>query len=245
MKLIYVGTCGFPKARKKLKELIDAVEVQQTFYKPPGEETLRKWREELGEMVLHVKAWQLITHPPSSPTYKRAKIKVENPENYGFLKLTKEVMEAWEVTVNAARVLEARVIVVQTPPSFGYNDENYERALKFFKWAKESWDLIAWEPRGSWREHKERVREIVEKTGIIHAVDPFRWWPPEGGKIAYLRLHGKGKGEVNYRYKYTDEDLRELKEMIDKMDKEVHVMFNNVYMLQDAIRFKEMLGEES
>ncbi len=243
--MIFVGTCGFPRAKRKLRELIDAVEVQQTFYKPPNEETLKRWREELSDMVIHVKAWQLITHPPNSPTYKKAGIKVERPENYGLLKLTDEVKKAWEVTVNAAKILNAKVIVVQTPPSFGYNNENYERAIKFFKWAKESWDLIAWEPRGSWREHKEKVREIVEETGIIHAVDPFKWWPPEGGEIGYLRLHGRGRGEVNYRYKYTDEDLKELKKKVLELNKETHVMFNNIYMLQDAIRFKEILREES
>ncbi|MCS7369608.1 MAG: DUF72 domain-containing protein, partial [archaeon GBS-70-058] len=61
----------------------------------------------------------------------------------------------------------------------------------------------------------------------------------------YFRLHGIGGGEVNYRYKYTDEDLSKLKDMI--MDYNVqgayefYVMFNNVYMVEDALKFKSLI----
>jgi uncharacterized protein YecE (DUF72 family) len=47
---------------------------------------------------------------------------------------------------------------------------------------------------------------------------------------------------VNYRYKYTDEDLRELLQMVAG-EKEAYVMFNNVYSFEDAKRFKEMIGD--
>ncbi len=224
-----------------------AVEVQQTFYKPPSIDTMIKWREELGdEMKVHLKAWQLVTHPPSSPTYKRAKIVIPKDkwDKYGFLRLTEEVKEAWMETVERAKAVKGDFIVVQTPPSFGYSEENFERALQFFKWARETWPRIAWEPRGTWRERPDAVRKIVEETKIVHAVDPFRWWPPLSEGPLYLRLHGKGGKEVNYKYKYTDEDLKELAEMIINSGREeAHVMFNNVYMLQDAVRFGEILNE--
>ncbi|UXD21161.1 hypothetical protein IPA_00730 [Ignicoccus pacificus DSM 13166] len=245
---LYYGTCGFPRSKKKLREMVNAVEVQQTFYKPPSLETLRKWREELGEeMRIHLKAWQLVTHPPTSPTYKRVGIRIpkEKVDKYGFLRLTDEVKEAWMKTVECAKALRGDFIVVQTPPSFGYSEENVRRAREFFKWARKSWERIAWEPRGTWREHLDAVKKIVEETGVIHAVDPFRLWPPRSGtEILYLRLHGRGGKEVNYRYKYTDEDLRELAEMIINVKpNEAHVMFNNVYMLQDALRFKELFDK--
>lgn len=62
-----------------------------------------------------LKAWQLITHPASSPTYRKAGIKVPpgTGENYGFFKLGDEVHEAWEKTRRFAQALEAKVIVFQ------------------------------------------------------------------------------------------------------------------------------------
>jgi len=245
---IYYGTCGFPRSKRALKEKLKAIEVQQTFYKPPSLETLKRWREELAPLRRHVKAWQLVTHPPSSPTYKRAGIIVpkDKYDKYGMLKLTEEVKDAWFKTVECAKTLEADFIVVQTPPKFGYSEENLRRALDFFEWAKESWKRIAWEPRGSWREHPEAVKKVVEEAGIVHAVDPFRWWPPLSGGPLYLRLHGRGGKEVNYRYKYTDQDLMELVELIlNSGREEAHVMFNNIYMFQDAVRFSEILEKLS
>jgi len=243
---VFHGTCGFPRTKRILREKLKAVEVQQTFYKPPPVETLKRWREELGGLRIHVKAWQLVTHPPSSPTYRRAGLKVppEKRDKYGLLQLTEEVKEAWMKTVEAAETLDADFIVVQTPPSFKYSEENERRVEKFFEWAKGSWKRIAWEPRGSWREHPDAVKRVVERVGVVHAVDPFKWWPPLSDGPLYLRLHGRGKGEVNYKYKYTDEDLKDLALMIlNSKREEAHVMFNNVYMFQDALRFYEIFEE--
>ncbi|HDD64840.1 MAG TPA: DUF72 domain-containing protein, partial [Firmicutes bacterium] len=89
-----VGCCGFPISQKKYFENFNLVEVQKTFYQIPEEETLIKWRKKAQkEFEFTLKAWQLITHPPSSPTYKRLKIELSDKEkkNYGFFKPTDEV----------------------------------------------------------------------------------------------------------------------------------------------------------
>ena len=39
-----VGRCGFPVSLRRYAEEFSAVEVQQTFYKPPALRTLEKWR---------------------------------------------------------------------------------------------------------------------------------------------------------------------------------------------------------
>ncbi|WP_157058738.1 DUF72 domain-containing protein [Ignicoccus islandicus] len=239
--MIYYGTCGFPKSKRVLREYINAVEIQQTFYNPPPLETLEKWRRELGDEInVHLKAWQLVSHPPTSPTYRRAKIVIpkDKLDRYGLLKLTEEVKEAWLKTVEAARAVKGDVIVVQTPPSFGYSKENLERAKNFFRWALTTWKRIGWEPRGTWVGRPE-VREIVD-MGIIHIVDPFKQWPPYYEDIIYLRLHGKG----SYRYEYSEEELKDLIERIMETNaSEVHVMFNNVYMMRDVVKFKRLLEE--
>ncbi|MCP2619421.1 DUF72 domain-containing protein [Candidatus Aminicenantes bacterium AC-335-K20] len=97
--MIKIGCCGFPVNRPTYYRNFNVVEIQQTFYQLPKIETALKWREEAPlDFEFTIKAWQLITHPSTSPTYKRLKITLQNKENYGFFKPTKEVFSAWKET---------------------------------------------------------------------------------------------------------------------------------------------------
>jgi uncharacterized protein YecE (DUF72 family) len=51
------------------------------------------------------------------------------------------------------------------------------------------------------------------------------------------RLHGK----KSYSYRYTDEDLGCLNEML--ADRSAYVMFNNVSMKEDSMRFAQFYGQ--
>lgn len=71
---------------------------------------------------------------------------------------------------------------------------------------------------------------------MIHVVDPFKLRPVYG-RIRYFRLHGIG----GYRYKYTEEDLIRLKGFVEQ-GKDAYIMFNNIYMNEDAVVSKRLLG---
>ncbi len=48
------------------------IEIQSTFYDPPASNVAARWRTIApSEFEFCIKAWQLITHAPSSPTYRR------------------------------------------------------------------------------------------------------------------------------------------------------------------------------
>lgn len=71
---IKVGCCGFPLRHAECYCRFDAIEVQHTFYQPAELGTLEKWRAEAPrQFEFTLKAWQLITHEPASPTYRRLK----------------------------------------------------------------------------------------------------------------------------------------------------------------------------
>jgi uncharacterized protein YecE (DUF72 family) len=106
--------------------------------------------------------------------------------------------------------------------------------------------VLGWEPRGDWLENPDKILDVVGRfRNVIHIVDPFRAKPSLIRDKLYFRLHGIGGGEVNYKYKYTDEDLSMLREMIMDYNvrgaSEFYVMFNNVYMAEDASKFKSMM----
>ncbi|KSW12344.1 hypothetical protein CF15_06280 [Pyrodictium occultum] len=251
---VFVGCCGFPFSRKKYYELFSTVELQQTFYDLPERSLAEKWRREApSSFIFNMKAWQVITHPPTSPTWRRMRRRPQGRlENYGYLRPTPENLEAWRKSVEIAETLRARVMVLQTPPSFGYSGENERNAREFFSRALEAVGdamLVGWEPRGSWLENYDAIKDIVcGRPGLIHVVDILRRPPVvcEGQELLYFRLHGLGGREVNYRYKYRDEDLARLASILasilEEYDsvREVYVMFNNIYMGEDAQRFREI-----
>jgi uncharacterized protein YecE (DUF72 family) len=108
--------------------------------------------------------------------------------------------------------------------------------------------VVVWEPRGDWKDKPEQTRRVCEKLELVHAVDPLRRTPAKRDSLAYFRLHGLGGKEVNYSYKYTDEDLSRLSEVISALMQSAveraYVMFNNVTMFNDAIRFRDLTSAE-
>jgi uncharacterized protein YecE (DUF72 family) len=235
-RMVKVGCCGFPVARRVYYQTFTCVEVQQTFYHPPKEETLRSWRKEAPEgFEFTLKAWQLITHDPKSPTYKRLKFEIppEAKGRYGGFKTTPEVLEAWRITRKAAQALESRIIIFQTPPSFRPEEEAIKNLKTFFSTIERGNFLFGWEPRG-WPH--ELVKSLCEELELIHVVDPFK--EEAFGAIVYWRLHGKD----GYRYRYCDEELKGLFDKI-KPSSIYYVMFNNTNMFEDAQRFLRIMGD--
>lgn len=248
---IRVGCCGWcvKGGRKEYCKVFETVEVQETFYKLPRAETAKRWRDEmLTDFIFNMKAWQAITHPPTSPTWRKSKLKISRSKigKYGFLRPTEENLEAWEKTLEVAEAMDARIIVVQTPASFNYSRGNLENVGEFFSTIKRGTRLIGWEPRGDWRDHLDKVRSICMKHDVLHISDPFRCENVSVHNLRYYRLHGIGGKEVNYSYKYTVNDFGKLVDLLkiekEKGVEEVFVMFNNVSMMEDALNFKNFLS---
>ncbi len=248
--IVKIGCCGFPKSRKKYYEVFNVVEVQRTFYKIPLDTTLATWRKSAPpEFEFTVKAWQAITHPPTSPTWRKARLNISRDQydKYGFLRPTRENFDAWNKTVKAAIILKSKIIVVQTPSSFKCREENIENMRRFFQAIDRRGLLVAWEPRGDWLNNSKLLKSILEELDLIHVVDLLKRKPLSTWPICYIRLHGLN-GEINYKYKYSDRDLERLKEEVLLLEangcSEVYVMFNNVYMWDDALRFKHIIAGE-
>lgn len=243
--MLKVGCCGFPTSMREYFKRLSLVEVQRTFYSLPSIETTRSWREQAPEnFEFTAKAWQLITHPASSPTYRKAGIKVdENKEkNYGFFKPTEEVFNAWTRTSEITKALEANVVIFQCPASFTPIKENMSNMRNFFSTVDRGAYVFAWEPRGEW--DAGLVKNLCEELDLVHCVDPLYQEPVADGKIAYLRLHGgRRDGRIVYDYKYTEAELKRLAEKCRELvatKEDVYCLFNNMSMLEDATKFRKM-----
>ncbi len=135
-----------------------------------------------------------------------------------------------EPFLRVVRALEAPIVLIQTPKSFRQTGENEKRVLDFLsvlpRDIQYALELRGWEYREGYGEW-------------IWVVDPFAFPPPEQD-MYYFRLHGAPPGERMYRYRYTDSDLLWLKDFVSNLSGDVWMFFNNVWMYEDALRFKEL-----
>jgi len=238
--VIWTGTCGFGRRQADVLAQLDAVEIQETFYHPVSAERAMKWRAKAPQHFRFcVKASQFITHEATSPTYRRSGRVVPDSEEtaYGSFRDTPQVREGWDATLSVAEAIRATVIVFQTPASFGPTEANRTALYHFFESTRTD-ATKAIELRGPWAVHI--VEKICEDLGLVHAVDPFDKEPATYG-LAYFRLHGSPPGKTMYRYTYTDEDLARLQAICREYD-DAYVMFNNLSMHPDTVRFRALLG---
>ncbi|MFW6150090.1 MAG: DUF72 domain-containing protein [Chloroflexota bacterium] len=238
-RTVKIGCCGFARNRGEYYATFRLVEVQQTFYKLPRLATARRWRQEAPEgFEFTIKAPQLITHPASSPTYRKAGLDLSADErpHYGFFKPTQEVSQARDDALEFANALESRVIVFQCPPSFDESEEHMENMRSFFQPMKGSGYVCAWEPRRGWS--AQAIERLCAELDLVHCVDPMVA-DSLYGTPPYFRLHG---GE-RYRHHYSDDELRDLRQKVARTPS--YVLFNNLNMYNDAQSFQRLAEEEN
>lgn len=238
---IKVGTCGFGRTKRdEYAEALRVVEVQHTFYEPPEIKTLEKWRKELPEpFEFTLKAWQLITHEGTSPTYKRLKkrpLTQEEGETAGFFKPTETVARGLQTTLDSAAALGARTVLFQCPARFQPLPENVINMKRFFDSADRRGMNFAWEPRGkAWTD--DLIKPLCDELDLWHCVDPFARHTVTPERI-YFRLHGIRR----WRYTFEDVELEELASMMPE-GRLGYVFFNNITMKDDAVRFTRILED--
>jgi len=238
--VIKIGCCGFQKSRKEYFKNFKLVEIQETFYNIVPDERLKMLRMEAPhDFEFTVKCFQGVSHPPSSPTWKRSNVKPSN--EHGSLKPTKAVFESWEKTLNACKILKAKICLIQLPSSFRDTEENINNAKKFFYEIVRDEIKIAVELRG-WKE--EYIKALCEEFDLIHCTDLFASEPRylSSSNILYTRLHGSPPGKKMYSYKYSIDDLKVLKTKITDINaSEKYILFNNIFMYEDALSFSKLL----
>lgn len=212
---------------KRYFENYGLVELNSTFYEYPRLETVEGWREKAPEnFEFTVKAHQDISHKSK-------------------MKLDEVSLKAFERIKQICKTLKAGILVIQTPGSF--RPDKLGDAEKFFKSVNREDLVLVWETRGvEWEKPEvyERLDQVLSSLDIVHVTDPFKILPAYTSRTAYFRLHGLGK-ELYY-YQYSDMELRKLKDIVKPFEEEgktVYVLFNNLSMFEDGLRFMEYLAK--
>ena len=237
---VRIGLCGFTMAFEDYVREYRLVEVQQTFYEPPREGTMRRWRALApADFEFTIKAWQLVTHDASSPTYRRLRSPLTDAERavVGGFRTSPIVLKAWQRTLDCAAILRATAILLQCPASFRPTDDNVSQLRAFLRVVERpSGVRLLWEPRGTWP--PDITTMLCRELDLVHVVDPFvsTTVTPEQ---TYFRLHGT----TGARHVYTDAELEQLADLLpDAPGPPAYVLFNNLPRIEDARRFRAVLG---
>ncbi len=255
-KRIYIGPCGQVVAWKKIPQLYSALEINQTFYRFPTQRQLHNWQRALWEeggagasFRLVIKAFQGLTHPLRSPTWKRSGIAPEErarlKDQVGCLRVNQTTQEFWTQTCALARFLRAHYVLLQLPSWCAQEEDNLRHF--FATLGAGAPFALALELRWS---APALLLELWKQYNLVPAFDPFlepglyELFVPQAKRL-YFRLHGKrdAKGRLVYKHQYTDSQLQRLSEMIKAcVAEELLVLFNNTYMKEDALRLREILA---
>ena len=234
---VKVGCCGFALAQARYFQTFPCVEIDSSFYQLPKIETAARWRAAAPkDFQFALKSWQVITHPASSPTYKRTRLDPRDAEYCGHFGFNATVRWAWDETYAVATALRAFLVLFQCPASFRPTKENIACLRRFFEKAKRGRFFMGWEPRGEW--DAELVARLCGELDLVHVVNPFKNPVPAPAKIRYFRLHGAS----GYRHQFTNDELHLLKTICAAGRGPAYCFFNNVAMAANAQQFARLLA---
>lgn len=236
-----IGLCGFSMSMKAYATFFPVVEVQSTFYEPPSDAVMQRWRSATApSLEFTMKVWQLVTHVATSPTYRRMRAPPQAGDDPGFFKDSPAVRAGWQRSLHCAELLSATGMLFQCPASFRPEPENITTMRRFFERIERPRARLLWEPRGrEWVARRELALALCADLDLVHVVDPFVTRPAPRHEV-YWRLHGIGGA----RNAYTDAQLGELHDMLVRVasDAPAYVMFNNLPRVGDARRFASLVG---
>lgn len=213
-------------------ELYDFVEINSTFYKLPEIDRVRKWRATVADnFEFTIRANRELTH-------------------MGHLKPLPKNFKIFEQLLEIAKVLDARIIHFQFPPSFEVSKPVIQDWREFFaSTSKTSRNLkFALEIRNGIQKSKggdseTALQRLIGDYDLIPTTDPTRDEQVQASpssKIVYSRVFGPG---AHTRWSF---DTQELKKLDDKLSEvkasKRYVTFHNLTMYEDASRMKTLVS---
>ncbi len=136
----------------------------------------------------------------------------------------------WEKIKSIGEALDAKIMVARIPRNFTDKAVNIKKIEDFMGSVGRKFKIGLEAPE--WK--RETIEKVFSELDIIHIVNPFEEKPIKQ-KTNYYHLNGIGA--TMYRYRFKDADLERLKGMVKKKD---YVLFNNIFLYEDSMRFMEL-----
>ncbi|MBL7084875.1 MAG: DUF72 domain-containing protein [Candidatus Omnitrophica bacterium] len=204
----------------------NTVELNNTFYHLPKEETVKGWHKKAPkDFVFSVKASRFITH-------------IKRLANLG---------DSLKVFLKRASLLKEKLgpILYQLPPSMKKDPERLSSFLK--KLPKRMKNVVEFRHQ-SWLD--EEIFRLLAKFNVAYCVVSMPNFPTilaPTAEFVYIRMHG---GSSLYRSNYSKAELKQCTGWIKKFLQDgldTYVYFNNdayAYAVKNALVLKKMLSSK-
>jgi uncharacterized protein YecE (DUF72 family) len=175
MARILVGLAALTGDLKKLQEQFDLVEVRSASESWPKDSTLKRWRKSVPPAFVFT-----VVLPPSVAT----------------LAATPETDDALKEALHVAAVLQARCVLLQTPPDVRPTTANKKKLAALFEKIPAEGTVRCWEASGLWE--AEDVIATARSARVLPVLDAAQDALPPGA-MAYTRLRAMGKAAATAR----------------------------------------------
>ena len=149
-----------------------------------------------------------------------------------------ETFKALKYMLIICSILRAEVLVLQTPPSLKFTEENITAIKQTLLYLKQGGITIAWEVRSSLgKKIPLELYELMEELDIIPVVDLSKFDPPPR-ELIYGRIFGGLKP-------MTKSELQAIYKRVNKsIARKVYVCFHGARMYRDAETFSTLVNYE-
>jgi uncharacterized protein YecE (DUF72 family) len=237
-------------------EHFDTVEVNSSFYRPPGAAMAHRWVERTPPgFEFSLKLYQKFTHPEMFLDSTG-----RDPYDLGQADVD-EFRRSLEPIATAGRL---GALLAQFPVSFK-NEPNTEEYLRWLLTAFRDYPIAVELRHRSWSDHAGRTMEILNEHGAAWAqidepkfrVSIRQTFRPNVPGLFYMRLHGRNaanwwtheRAEDRYDYLYSHDELKPFADTAKEIRKEVrkaYLYMNNHFAAKavaNAAMLKHQLGQ--
>ena len=207
--------------------VFDTVEVDSSFYRAPSKAMVSGWARATGpNFKFSLKIPKTITHDRH----------LANAE--------KEFLDFMGLVEPLAKTGKLGCLLVQLPPSFSFREKDLLES--FFNLLPEDTHFAVEFRHESW--NRKETWALLEKYNVANTItdSPIEFLTKPivtAATHSFVRWHGRGK-QIWYDYNYSEEELRAWSEKLDRIEKQVPVVyayFNNHYSARAPANALQML----
>jgi uncharacterized protein YecE (DUF72 family) len=237
-------------------QIFNAVEINNTFYRPPSAAVATKWAARTSaDFVFSIKLWQKFTHHRKI-FRKKSEEEWESPTAKDFDEFRAGILPLAEAG-------KLGVLLLQYPAGFHYGPESMEQLQQTLRWFYDYPKAVELRHK-SWGEDNDALQALLEEnraSGVFIDEPKFdtsiRQRSQPIGDIFYFRAHGRNakawwnpkESWQRYDYLYSRAEIREHAERIKSVArtpvKKVFAFYNNharANAAANAIMLSQELG---
>jgi uncharacterized protein YecE (DUF72 family) len=210
---------GQSTLREYSKEF-DFVEINSTFYRIMQPHTIELWRRSVPAIFeFSVKCYKALTHEIG-------------------LRPVEDAFRVFSMMQNYCKILDANILVMQTPPTLKLDDKFVGDARAFFNSAKIDKLRIAFEFRTMPGKMSTNLAGMLRDFNMIHTIDLTFEDPRFESNLLYSRVFGRPeKGNM-----LDDRDLERIKTKVERSEShEVRIVGHSLKMIDDTRKIKQAL----